>query len=116
MTGKPLSPQLKALLRNAGAVRSDAHNTPRAIGKLVLDGVELKYGEMVLVVERQAIDEAREIVFKCNRREKHRLQQSVDKTLRQAYPTIVAGRYDKQTADAFYADVVLWTALAEARS
>src|SRR5262245_57500325 len=109
-----ISKELKAALLSGVAnpfVRSDVPHPERAVGKLIIDGVELRYGQMIVVVEAAKIEEAKQLVAHLGDDERRRMRHSVGKTLGHAYPKIIAGAFDKTQADNFYSDLLLWHAL-----
>jgi len=111
-----LRPELrKALLdMDPKAVRNDiGGRMQHVVGKLLIGGAELTYGDMKVIVEQRALDEARDLIAVGSVQRRRQLQASVDAALRKAYPKIQRGRFSKKVADRFYADLVLWTALKE---
>jgi hypothetical protein len=110
---KSIGADLKTMLLNAKIVRSDVPNIERAIGTLILDGVELKYGDLTIIAEQCKLDEARQLIQALTGDERRQVRNRTGKVLSRIYSLIRSGTFDKATADSFYANLILWQALAK---
>lgn len=111
-----ISPEMRKALLDADLkkVRNDSHRTAEHVaGKMLLDGVELHYGDIIVVVEGNRLAETRQAVNDMPAERRQEVQASVDAALRKALPKIQRGRFSKKVADNFYWDLMLWTALKE---
>jgi len=112
-----LDPKTKAKLLNASVdpdVRSDVKNKDRALGHLILNGVELKYRDMSIIVDEAKLDEARQIWNERPRANRRMLARSIALSLEANYQDILEGRFTKKQADDFHGDMLFWAVINEA--
>jgi len=76
-------------------------------------GVEIQYGDVVVLVETRALEQARKDVASLPAEERPQVMQSVDRALRKALPKVSKNVASKKRMDAFYHDILLWTVLKE---
>jgi hypothetical protein len=80
---------------------------------LKADGVEITYGDMTMLVERVALEQARKWVATLSLDERPGVMRSVDRALRGAIRKVSKGTASKKRMDNFHDDLLLWTALRE---
>lgn len=79
-------------------------------------GVDLKYGDHTLRIEKSALEKTKSHVANLSPEERQATMQSVDAALRTALPKIKKGKFSKRLMDNFCADLLLWEALKPDRS
>jgi hypothetical protein len=94
-------------------IRNDSQFSLEEVAAILADGVEIQYGEMMLKVERRALDDARHQVQSMPIERLNQLRNSVHNALRRSLPKMRKGNFSRKTADNFHADLLLWQALKE---
>lgn len=113
-----LSPEAKkALLEMKGDVRNDTPDpVERTVGKLLLDGVELNYGEVKIFVEGRVLRETKDATAHMPRDERRKVAARAAAALAKNYKRVLRNKFTKKVADDFYADLVLWNVLKETQA
>lgn len=88
----------------------------KAVFKRLHGGDTITYGEMSLMVEPGAVARAVEDARKLSFSSRSRVHASVDVALKSALQKMESGDFDKETADNFYADLLIWEALKRTAS
>jgi hypothetical protein len=102
------------LLDPPEGVRNDSRHPPgEVMARLRADGIEITYGAVTLIALRWAMDEARDAAREIPADERHDVMASVDRALRASVRKVAKGVASKKRMDAFYADLLIWTALTE---
>jgi len=92
-------------------IRNDSSLTISEAMARVEGGIELRYGDIMIKVERHAFEQAQRHVNNIPLSEHNRLKISIDNALRRALPKMRKGHFSKKTADNFCNDLLLWEAL-----
>ena len=104
----------KALLEMKGSVRNDTPDpVERTVGKLLLDGVELTYGEMKVFAQGHAVQQARDMLAQETPERRRQIAQRVAAALAKSYPKVLRNNFTKKVADNFYENLLLWHVLKE---
>ena len=94
------------------SVRNDSSMpTGMALEVLRRVGIEINYGGLKIRVMRGDFEKTQQHVAALSEAEREHARGSVDKALRSAAPKITGGKFSKEVADNFYADLMLWEAL-----
>ena len=98
-------------------VRNDSPYSYKFVKKqLAKHGVVLRYGDCELHVMKDDLEKVRKQVSESTPEERQQLIGSVNHTLQEALPKMLSNEFTKETADNFYADILLWEALKEMRA
>ena len=77
-------------------------------------GIEIRYGDLIMLAEKRMLDECRVAVADYSPDERRRQMLSIDRSLRKWGPRVLKGRIvSKKHMDDLHADLLLWTALNE---
>jgi histidinol dehydrogenase len=76
-------------------------------------GVQVVYGDLMMLVLPAQLAEAREIVAKMPTAARGQIMTSVDDSLRAALDKVKDNTASRQQMDDFHSDLLLWTALRE---
>ena len=96
----------------ANVAHNDTGLPLEAVKGRLSDGVEIKYGDLVMVTERGSYEKVRADVAGWSSEERRRAQVSVDLALRRGLPKLRSGkRIKKRVADNFHSDLILWDVL-----
>jgi hypothetical protein len=92
-------------------VRNDSGLNALQIIERLGEGIDIEYGDLILRVERPAVNLAREVVEGFSPEKRHCLLSSIDRALRHNLPRVKNGKASKRLCDQTVDDVVLWYVL-----
>ena len=115
MTARPIDPSL--IPDDAPEARNDSSvPTKVVLAKLKADGVEIRYGDLIMLAQRSSLEEARLYIAKLPAEERQGVMRSVDKALCGSLQKVLMGTAAKKRMDNFHHDLLLWTVLKELSS
>lgn len=90
-------------------VRNDSGLPPEvALARLRRTGVTLHYGDLAVIVEQHAIDEAEKAIAGASPEDRRIGMWKISKALNRAAPKIAKGKFSREVANKFYSDLCLW--------
>jgi hypothetical protein len=96
----------------ANVAQNDTGMPLEAVKARLSDGIEIKYGDLVMVTERGSFEKVRTEVAGWSPEERRVAQVSVDLALRHGLPKLRSGKkIKKRVADNFHSDLILWEVL-----